>query len=183
MLLASAQGPVFTLRRQSCSAATTFLLHACSAASGDKIRADWHPSFASLQTGVLRTCRWPALPHRLCESSRRSSSIDSPGPEDHRPNRSCRSTRTAARPHQAQQQMSSVIAASIDCSWRACPLPLARAFMDASIHDSHWPNRHACLLWTFTHSEQPGRPSHAARWLRARAFVFRTLARTGSVGG
>jgi hypothetical protein len=39
------------------------------------------------------------------------------------------------------------------------------------------------LLWICRRSEQPGRPFRTALWLGARAFMFPTLARAGSVGG
>jgi hypothetical protein len=50
------------------------------------------------------------------------------------------------------QQMSSALAGSSSCSCQVYPLPLVRALMGASILDSYWPKRHACWLWTFTHS-------------------------------
>ena len=79
--------------------------------------------------------------------------------------------------------MSSTLAGSKSCNWQVCPLPSAGAFMGVSVHDSYRPQRHALWLWIFHRSVQPGRTSHAPRSWPAHAFVFRTPARTGFLGG
>jgi hypothetical protein len=79
--------------------------------------------------------------------------------------------------------MPSALAGSKSCNWQVCSLPLAGAFMGVRVHDSYRSQRHAWWLWIFDRFLLPGRTSHVPRSLSARAFVFRTPARTGSLGG
>jgi hypothetical protein len=81
------------------------------------------------------------------------------------------------------QQQSRALDGSSSCSWHVYPLPLDYALMGTSIDDDSWRKRHACLLWMCHRSQQPGRTFRTALSSGARAFMSRTLARTGSVGG
>jgi hypothetical protein len=96
-----------------------------------------------------------------------------------------RSRVNAAMPleYAVARQQSRALGGSSSCSWHVYPLPLVYALMGATIDDGSWRKRHACLLWIGHHSQQPGRTFRTALSSGARAFMSRTLAPTGSVGG